>query len=49
MNTRQITLANRWTATFQNIGEFRMGVEGWSLLLQGPDNQTIKYFADQIV
>jgi len=49
MNTRQITLANQWTATFQNIGEFRMGVEGWGLLLQGPDNQTIKYFADQIV
>ncbi|MDH2077048.1 hypothetical protein [Pseudomonas atacamensis] len=49
MNTRQITLANRWTATFQNIGEFRMGVEGWGLLLQGPNNQTIKYFADQIV
>src|SRR5690606_40699636 len=23
--------------------------EGWGLLLQGPDNRTIKYFADQIV
>ena len=49
MKTRHIILANGWTATFENIGEFRMGVEGWSLLLQGPDDQAIKYFADQIV
>ncbi|MBP5948381.1 MULTISPECIES: hypothetical protein [Pseudomonas] len=49
MNTRQITLANGWTATFENNGEFHMGAEGWSLLLQGPDNRMIQYFADQIV
>ena len=49
MNKRQITLANGWTATFENRGEFRMGAEGWGLVLQGPDNRTIQYFADQII
>ncbi|MHA3736981.1 hypothetical protein ACXR0M_15120 [Pseudomonas sp. Eth.TT006] len=49
MNKHQIALTNGWTATFENIGEFRMGAEGWSLLLQGSDDRSIRYFADQIV
>ncbi|VVQ05584.1 hypothetical protein [Pseudomonas fluorescens] len=49
MNKHQITLTNGWTATFDNNGEFRMGAEGWSLSLQGPDGRNIHYFADQIV
>ncbi|MFJ2710774.1 hypothetical protein ACIOZM_07755 [Pseudomonas sp. NPDC087346] len=49
MNKHVVTLSNGWTATFENNGEFRMGAEGWGLLLQGPDNKTIQYFTDQII
>lgn len=48
-NTRQIPLANGWIAEFKNQGEFRMGAEGWSLVLHGPHNACIQYFKDQIV
>ena len=49
MNKHVITLANGWTATFENNGEFRMDAEGWGLHLQGPDDRSIQYFADQII
>ncbi|MFK3788716.1 hypothetical protein ACI2KO_00460 [Pseudomonas piscis] len=49
MNNHHVPLANGWTARFTYRGEFRMGAEGWSLLLEGPGQQRIGYFDSQIV
>lgn len=49
MSTHTIELANGWIAAFANQGEFRMGAEGWNLVLHGPGDQSIHYFSDQVV
>lgn len=44
-----VSLANGWTAEFANQGEFRMSMEGWNMLLSGPDHRRIRHFEKEIV
>ena len=49
MESRTVELSNGWSAIFTNRGEFRMGTEGWGMLLSGPNGDHIRFFDDQLI